>query len=586
MVFQVGDMVMLKVSPWKGVVRFGKRGKLNPRYVGPFKVIERVRTVAYKLELPQQLSRVHNTFHVSNLKKCLSDESLVIPLEELRVDDKLHFVEEPIEVMDREIKQLKRSRIPIIKVRWNSKRGPEFTWKREDQFKQKYPHLFTKTAPSNTPGISYSVATHFGGVTDWYLEPSELLEMDPYEEVAQQGQAHPLSPAYVPDPIELDEHVAVYVLEPVHPEYHAPSDDDIQVEDQPYADDASPTAESPGYIVDSDSMEEDTDEDSINYLDEPIDGEEDDDDDPEEDPIPIVDHVPSAGDTEAFETDESAPTPGSPQTRVPFSQTRLRRARKTVRLEPPMSASIEARIAEHAAAPIPPTSPAYDQAPLGHRAAMIRMRDDIPEEDMPPRRRFVLTAPPPGCDVAESSAAAAARPPRGQYDFVDTVEAGQGLIRSPGHDARTIARAADRAEDVGYVRALQASEHRMMTSIEEVNLRVSYQAQVRRQESEDFYTQLHDARTDRRDIRLEIDVVRGQRTAYETELHEVRQAYLSSEARNRALLARLETLETHMSRMEWQRQRAEDDAVRQMMRTHVLEARAQIDTVEDTGSSC
>ncbi|GKE63670.1 hypothetical protein Tco_1514037 [Tanacetum coccineum] len=215
---------------------------------------------------------------------------------------------------------------------------------------------------------------------------------------------------------------------------------------------------------------------------------------------------------------------------------------------------------------------------------MVRMSDDIPEEDMPPRRRFILTAPPPGCDVVESSAAA--RPPRGQYDFVDTVETRQGLIISPGHDARTIARAADKAEDVGYVRALLASEHRMMTSIEEVNLRVNYQEQVRRQESEDFYTQLHDARTDRKDIRLEIDVVRGQRTAYETELHEVRQAYLSSEARNRALLTRLETLETHMSRMEWQGQRAEDNAVRQMMRTHVLEARAQIDTVEDTDSSC
>ncbi|GKC97861.1 hypothetical protein Tco_1168136 [Tanacetum coccineum] len=141
---------MLKVSPWKGVVRFGKRGKLNPRYVGPFKVIERVRTIAYKLELPQQLSRVHNTFHESNLKKWLSDKSLVIPLEELRVDDKLYFVEEPVEVMDREIKQLKRSRIPIIKVKWNSKRGPEFTWECEDQFKQKYPHLFTKTAPSSS----------------------------------------------------------------------------------------------------------------------------------------------------------------------------------------------------------------------------------------------------------------------------------------------------------------------------------------------------------------------------------------------------------------------------------------------------
>ncbi|GJW18719.1 putative reverse transcriptase domain-containing protein [Tanacetum coccineum] len=148
--FQVGDRVMLKVSPWKGVVRFGKRGKLNPRYVGPFKVIERVKTVAYKLELPQQLSRVHNTFHVSNMKKCLTDESLMIPLKELRVDDKLHFMEEPVEVMDREIKQWKRSRIPIIKVRWNSKRGPEFTWEREDQFKQKYPYLFTKTAPSSS----------------------------------------------------------------------------------------------------------------------------------------------------------------------------------------------------------------------------------------------------------------------------------------------------------------------------------------------------------------------------------------------------------------------------------------------------
>ncbi|GJT77100.1 putative reverse transcriptase domain-containing protein [Tanacetum coccineum] len=105
--------------------------------------------VAYRLELPQQLSRVHNIFHVSNLKKCLSDESLMIPLDELHVDDKLHFVEEPMEIMDYEIKQLKRSRIPIIKVRWNSKRGPEFTWEREDQFKKTYPHLFTKTVSSS-----------------------------------------------------------------------------------------------------------------------------------------------------------------------------------------------------------------------------------------------------------------------------------------------------------------------------------------------------------------------------------------------------------------------------------------------------
>ncbi|GJT30817.1 putative reverse transcriptase domain-containing protein [Tanacetum coccineum] len=99
------------------VVRFGKRGKLNPRYGGPFKVMERVESVAYKLELPQELSRVYNTFHVSNLKKCYSDEPLAVPLEGLHIDDKLQFVEEPIEIMEREIKRLKRSRIPLVKVR-------------------------------------------------------------------------------------------------------------------------------------------------------------------------------------------------------------------------------------------------------------------------------------------------------------------------------------------------------------------------------------------------------------------------------------------------------------------------------------
>ncbi|GKC97468.1 putative reverse transcriptase domain-containing protein [Tanacetum coccineum] len=190
--FQVGDRVMLKVSPRKGVIRFRKRGKLNPWYIGPFKILKRVGPVAYTLELPEEFSNVHSTFHVSNLKKCLSDESLVIPMKELRLDDKLNFVEEPVEIMDREVKQLRQSRIPIVKVKWNSKRGPEFTWEREDQIRATI--MSTSTHPTivlsnsnvedafsstNTPDYTPASPDYFpASPGNTFSDPSEDLSKD------------------------------------------------------------------------------------------------------------------------------------------------------------------------------------------------------------------------------------------------------------------------------------------------------------------------------------------------------------------------------------------------------------------------
>ncbi|GJZ46089.1 reverse transcriptase domain-containing protein [Tanacetum coccineum] len=140
------------VSPWKGVVRFGKRGKLSSRYIGPFKILARVGPMAYTLELPEELKGIHSTFHVSNLKKCLAEGEIVVPMDEIQLDDKLHMIKEPVKIVDREVNRLKQSRIPIVKVHWNSQKGREFTWELEDQFKNKYLHLFTSNDEARKSG--------------------------------------------------------------------------------------------------------------------------------------------------------------------------------------------------------------------------------------------------------------------------------------------------------------------------------------------------------------------------------------------------------------------------------------------------
>nr|GFA14975.1 putative reverse transcriptase domain-containing protein [Tanacetum cinerariifolium] len=405
---------MLKVSPWKWVICFGKRGKLNPR--------------------------VHSTFHVSNLKKCLSYEPLAIPLDEIHIDDKLHFVEEPVEIMDHDVKRLKQSCIPIIKVRWNSKRGHEFTWEREDQFRKKYPHFLIRAAPS---------AKH--------------------------------------------------------------ADDEIVAEDQPYAEDASPIAQSPEYVPESnfemhpgDDDDEDPEEDPVDY---PADGGNDgddeeesseDDEDEEDDEMDVeadeeeeeehpaladsvvvaptaANQASSAEETEPFETNESAATP------PPYPAYRTT-ARISIPAPVPMPAWTDSEVVRLLAISSPPASPlspwpssppripfpplppilsppslVLSPAPppspirsLGYRAAMIRLRDeaastspppsqlpsasyreDRPEVTLPPRKRLGIAL---GLryEVGESSYAAAARPAggfRADYGFVATID--REIMRDP-----------------------------------------------------------------------------------------------------------------------------------------------------------
>ncbi|GJS96162.1 putative reverse transcriptase domain-containing protein [Tanacetum coccineum] len=360
MEFQVGDRVMLKVSPWKGVVKFlGKRGSLITvaRYVGHFKVLEKVRVVAYKVELPQELSRVHNTFHVSNLKKCCADEQLVVPLDGLHIDDKLHFVEEPIEIMDHEVKQLKQIRIPIVKVRWNSRR--DFVMSDSEDSTVTYTEVsspFEDLSDIGSPGV----------------DGLPMMLEDPYVEAALQA---PPSPDYVPGPEHPPSPVYVpYVPEPVYPEFMPPEDDVLPAEEQPLPAAVSPTADSPGYITESDPEEdpeeddEDPEEDPADYPTDKDDGEEEEEESCRDD---VDDEDEDEDEDEEAEEEHLAPTDSVP---------------------PPACHTISTTIVSSPLHVSPPPLPASPTYPLGYRADIIRLRAESPSTShpLPPPSPIVL----------------------------------------------------------------------------------------------------------------------------------------------------------------------------------------------------
>lgn len=141
--FKVGDQVLLKVSPWRGIIRFGKRGKLNPRYIGPLNVLERIGNQAYMLELPPEMHGVHNVFHVCYLRKWLGDKVDILPLDNIRVDENKRLIEEPEEILDKKVKKLRRRVIDLVLVKWRHSTGPNLTWETEEEMRKRYPRLFS-----------------------------------------------------------------------------------------------------------------------------------------------------------------------------------------------------------------------------------------------------------------------------------------------------------------------------------------------------------------------------------------------------------------------------------------------------------
>ncbi|GJR25758.1 hypothetical protein Tco_1101990 [Tanacetum coccineum] len=341
------------------------------------KVLEKVGSVAYKLELPEELIRVHNTFHVSNLKKCYANEQLAVPLDGLHFDDKIQFVEEPVEIMDREVKQLRRSRVPIVKFQWNSRRGPEFTWEREDQFRKKYPHLFIKTAPSsNTVMSDYEdstvrytiVSSPFADLPDIGspgVDGPLVMPEDPYAYVVAAFQAllfldYVLGPEYPPSP--------KFVPEPVYPEFMPPKDEILLAKEQPLPAAVLPTADLPGYVPEEDPKEDPEEDDNEDPEKDPADGGDDGNDEDELSNDDEDEDAPSAEETEPFETDDLSYIPQDTfSTITPDTFTLYQSPPLPQISSPPLPVS----------SPVPVLSSSPPASPirlLGYRAVMIWLR--------------------------------------------------------------------------------------------------------------------------------------------------------------------------------------------------------------------
>ncbi|GJY62270.1 hypothetical protein Tco_0462927 [Tanacetum coccineum] len=378
---------------------------------------------------------------------------------------------------------------------------------------------------------------------------------DPYEEAAQQAlEQASHSSEYLPDPIELEDHAPVYVQEPEYPEYLALSDDDIPMKDQPLPADASLIALSPGYIADSDPKEDFKEDPADRGDDDDDDVEEDEDDDVEEDEDeeeeehlaladstavtqPTIELVPSAEETEPFETDKFAATPPPlpayrvtarmfirSETPIPFLS--KEEVNRLLTLPTPPPSPLTPLSSPLPQIPSPPINPTYAQALLGDNSQQLpapstSRRADISEADMLFWKRLLLTAPTPRMEVGETSAAGAARRSGStmayaiDYSFIDTIDV-----------------------------SIRCAERRTMAAIEH-----------------------QDAEEDHATVRVEIRVLRRERLAYKQESSETYQALARSEAHNKALEAHIATMETQLHRMEWQRQDANHHAVRHIMRT-------------------